>query len=375
MTIDKPTEGFIKDVGVEWGANKNPHTWTIKRMVDKPTLFKIVDDKGINVATDFTSERTAQHYLDYNQCIYVHEQPAPAPAPAPAPTPSPIPIPPSPPSDEGFIDTDGVKIIFPINSTGPTFSLQKDGLAKMSVDCKSKSMQGDRLVVISRTGGFASRPGVINYTSRTHVRINSASQITGLQNARSAGSMIPAPYFRDMEITVLVETLPAPKERWIEDNRSHNEYMEEYNSETHSVKFGGNHSDTPEMALSNTLNLPYIDKTQGSKGLWARETTHPKHTFQNVKVLAPFPGNGPKLTGLKGIRYDIPGGVHYESWYDADPKNADGSLANNWIKAWEYNDTSSSAHTFGVRDITYRADMAEKVIIHKFNVRSIKPRI
>jgi hypothetical protein len=299
--------------------------------------------------------------------IFLSTAPAPTPTPAPAPTPV-------PPSDEGFIDADGVKILFPIDKTGPTFSLQKDGLAKMPVDCKSKSMVGDKLVVINRTGGFASRPGVINYTSRTHVRINSASQITGLAKARAVGSIIPAPYFRDMEITVLVETLPVPKERWTEDNRTHSQYIEEYNDKTHSIKFGGNHSDTAEMALSNSLNLPYINKTQGSKGLWARETTHPSYTFQSVKVLNSFPGNGPKLTGLKGIRHNIPGGVHYEMWYDPNPKNADGSLANNWIKAWEIDDTSSSAHTFGIRDVTYRADMAEKVIIHKFNVRSIKPK-
>jgi hypothetical protein len=60
-------------------------------------------------------------------------------------------------------------------------------------------------------------------------------------------------------------------------------------------------------------------------------------------------------------------------WFDKDPIGTDGKMKNNWIKSWEHEDKSAKAHTFGVRDVTYRADMAEKVKIHKFNVRSIKP--
>ena len=54
--------------------------------------------------------------------------------------------------------------------------------------------------------------------------------------------------------------------------------------ETHSLKFGGKHEDEKELALSNSLNLPYFDKKQGGKGLWAREKIHPKYVFKKGKM-------------------------------------------------------------------------------------------
>jgi hypothetical protein len=65
--LPKPAEGFEKAGG--WGANKDPDTWTITRMKDDPTKFKVIDDKGKNVATHFTSKETAQYYIDYYQQI------------------------------------------------------------------------------------------------------------------------------------------------------------------------------------------------------------------------------------------------------------------------------------------------------------------
>lgn len=65
--LPKPAEGYEKPGG--WGANKDPDTWTITRMKDDPTKFKVVDDKGKNVATHFTSKESAQYYIDYHQQI------------------------------------------------------------------------------------------------------------------------------------------------------------------------------------------------------------------------------------------------------------------------------------------------------------------
>ena len=63
--ILKPAEGtyVIKEGG--WGALENPNTWKIVNMRDYPELFKIVDAPGKNVATNFTSEKIAQQYIDY----------------------------------------------------------------------------------------------------------------------------------------------------------------------------------------------------------------------------------------------------------------------------------------------------------------------
>jgi hypothetical protein len=262
---------------------------------------------------------------------------------------------PQPKPLEGTIDpADGIKLLMPVDNDGPAFSLQRDGLDKMEVDCDKKELKNGILKIESRIGSFAST-GKKNWTSRTHARINNAKQITGLKKAREKGSIIQAPFFRDMEITAIV------KLNGIRDK-----------GETWSLKFGGQHSDVEEMALSNSLNLPYTEKKQGGKGLWARETTHPKYTFDKVKQINDFPGNGDKITGLKGIRYNEGDGVHYEMWFDADPLDSQGKPRNNWIKAWEYDDNSDKAHTFGVKDVTIRVDMADGVDIHYFNVRSIK---
>jgi hypothetical protein len=220
-------------------------------------------------------------------------------------------------------------------------------------------MDGKVLQIKSRIGRFAST-GKTNYTSRSHARINDAKQIEGLKKAQQEGSIIPAPYFRDLEMTIIAAV------KGIKDK-----------DETHSLKFGGKHEDKKELALSNSLNLPYLDKKQGGKGLWAREKIHPKYVFEKVNVMegVEFPGNGEKPTGLKGIRYNINNnkGVHYEFWFDADPLDENGNPKNNWVKAWEYEDTSDEVHNFGVKDVTYRVDMADSVDIYAFNVRAIVP--
>jgi len=59
----KPTEGTVKEGG--WGANKDPDSWKTAQMKNPPEKFKVVDDTGINVATEFTTQANAQGYIDY----------------------------------------------------------------------------------------------------------------------------------------------------------------------------------------------------------------------------------------------------------------------------------------------------------------------
>jgi hypothetical protein len=72
----KPTEGIPQP---EKGANQDPNTWSVVPMRDDPTKFKVVDDKGINVAVEFTTQATAQQYIDYYKAIFVPGPPAPPP--------------------------------------------------------------------------------------------------------------------------------------------------------------------------------------------------------------------------------------------------------------------------------------------------------
>lgn len=76
----KPTEGTVKEGG-GWGANPDADTWKTAQMKNPPTKWKVVDDSGKNVATDFTTEPNAQGYIDY----YVWQKHYAAPPPSPPP--------------------------------------------------------------------------------------------------------------------------------------------------------------------------------------------------------------------------------------------------------------------------------------------------
>lgn len=63
----RPQEGFVKEGG--WGANKDPKTWVTTKMKDDPRLWKVIDDKGKNVATHFSNQLSAQYYIEYYQAV------------------------------------------------------------------------------------------------------------------------------------------------------------------------------------------------------------------------------------------------------------------------------------------------------------------
>lgn len=55
-------DGYVKPGG--WHANPDPKTWKVVPMKDNPAKFKVVDDKGVNVATGFKTQAGAQKYID-----------------------------------------------------------------------------------------------------------------------------------------------------------------------------------------------------------------------------------------------------------------------------------------------------------------------
>lgn len=54
--------GYVKPGG--WQGNPDPKTWTVTAMKDHPEMFKVVDDKGKNIATNFKTKEGAQAYID-----------------------------------------------------------------------------------------------------------------------------------------------------------------------------------------------------------------------------------------------------------------------------------------------------------------------
>jgi hypothetical protein len=62
-TKEKPKEGTIKEGG--WGGNVDPKTWKVTEMRNPSDQFKVVDDKGVNIATNFTTMQFAQNFINY----------------------------------------------------------------------------------------------------------------------------------------------------------------------------------------------------------------------------------------------------------------------------------------------------------------------
>ena len=66
--VDGETELTLPNDGrpqPEKGANKDVKTWKTAKMSDDQSLWKVVDDKNINVADQFHSEANAQQYIDF----------------------------------------------------------------------------------------------------------------------------------------------------------------------------------------------------------------------------------------------------------------------------------------------------------------------
>lgn len=85
-----PNNEHIREGG--WGGDMAAASqWDAVPMRDDPSLWKVVDKAGKNIAHKFASEQEAQTYIDYHRCK--QEQGGPDPSPAPGPTPEPEPEP------------------------------------------------------------------------------------------------------------------------------------------------------------------------------------------------------------------------------------------------------------------------------------------
>lgn len=65
--ITLPTDGGGPKPG-GWGANNDATKWVAVQMKNNPNLWKVVDENGVNVAHNFTSQTSAQQYIDYYKC-------------------------------------------------------------------------------------------------------------------------------------------------------------------------------------------------------------------------------------------------------------------------------------------------------------------
>ena len=111
----KPTEGTIKEGG--WGAGTDATKWKATNMRNPSDQFKVVDDKDINVATNFKTLQAAQEFINYFKTHPFPPQEEGEPdKPEPPVTP--------PPAGSGF-DKNGVQLLF-AKSENVTDKFEKD---------------------------------------------------------------------------------------------------------------------------------------------------------------------------------------------------------------------------------------------------------
>jgi hypothetical protein len=81
-----PNDEHIREGG--WGGDMaGASQWDAIPMKDDPSLWKVVDKVGVNIAHKFASEAEAEKYIKYHQCIQEGGDPDPNPNPDPDPCP------------------------------------------------------------------------------------------------------------------------------------------------------------------------------------------------------------------------------------------------------------------------------------------------
>jgi hypothetical protein len=120
--LKEPTEGTILHGG--WGANQDPKIWNVISMNDKPEFFKVVDNNGINVATDFTTEANAKYYIEYFQSIEDEDDNPPS------------------PHNSSQLDKEGVQMLLPTKIGGKEYYTKDYSYRRSKHGQKSKPELG-----------------------------------------------------------------------------------------------------------------------------------------------------------------------------------------------------------------------------------------
>jgi hypothetical protein len=115
----EPEQPPITDPGREQpekGANKDPNTWKVVNMKNPPEMFKVVDDKEVNVADNFNTKQGAEAFIVFKK---LGEQPPEQPPVEPPETPS-----------DAKLDKNGIILLFAAKgkeSFTPDYNFRSDG--------------------------------------------------------------------------------------------------------------------------------------------------------------------------------------------------------------------------------------------------------
>ena len=310
----------------------------------------------------------------YTNAISKYFAPLTPPPPPPGPGPSPPPPPPPPPGQ--FVDSDGVRIIYPLNNTPGKFhhnlvehigsgttSFGGDDILEMDIEGNAiKTTSGGVTYwrCISREGSFAS--GGTNWTSRPEWVSNHCNTPAGVSGAKSRGYLCNANDPKSVEATIIF------KVDGIQDNSE---------EATMGIR-GDDHSDTNEKCLQQKNFFPYGSRTSN---LWGYEKTHPDSMRRAVTFVSPYTSSNQPVVGenvwrgMKLIAWNINNNqaIHCEMWIDENPINPSGGYNNNWKKVWIYEEQRTDTPTWGGPRQQFRVDMCEELHLAAFNFHEIIP--
>ena len=143
---------------------------------------------------------------------------------------------------------------------------------------------------VNRTGGFKSKPGKTNYTSRLSIFIKDSQEkepIIGVKKAQQAEYLVNGKDFRNFEFTTIQKPVDIIEKE-----------------ETFSHKpCGYVHDEEPkEKTLCVTCNVPYFET---NKELFGTEFTHNDYHWHNPQMVGEFPKTGENWLGMKTVKYNI----------------------------------------------------------------------
>ena len=289
------------------------------------------------------------------------------------------------PAPEGFIDIDGVKLLYALNNSPGKFHNNIPALNILgdiwnsstffSHDClnntATKQTHGSLVFwrMNARLGTFVNT-GNTSYTIRPTWMSSRQSTPAGLSLAKSRGYLSSPNDTKNIEFTAIIRVASVK-------NRN----------EQATLKWrGGTHTTTEEQTLQGGSRFPYY--TESEPSLFTFEKTHPTDRHNNVTFVAPYSAtNYPRLSvgkwrGIKTIVYNINNnqGIHVEWWIDPDPielSEIDGAptgrFNNRWEKIAVYEEQQSDTPVWGGPESTLRVDMAERLDIAAFNIHEIIP--
>jgi hypothetical protein len=288
------------------------------------------------------------------------------------------------PSPSGYTDTDGMRIIYAMDTSPGKFHKNIRDLNIMGDTWGSNEFfehdcsDGNTAAKITENSlvywrmnaktGTSSLTGDTTYVIRPTWISDKQTTPPGLALAKARGYLANVHDPKNIEMTAIIR-VGAIKNR-------HQEATMKWR--------GSTHSDDEEKTLQGGSRFPY--NVGPRPQLFTFEKTHPDERLANATFVSPYTTiNYPRLSsgrwrGIKTVVYNINHnqGIHVEWWIDENPVEiVEGQLSgrfnNNWQKIAVYEEQGSETPTWGGPQNMLQIYMADMLDMAAFSLHEIVP--